>query len=162
MTALLSSAAALVAAVSAVAVWWLRARMVVVRVEGASMEPTLHGDERVIVRRLRLDRLRTGQIIVVERPIWQDRWTWSQTRGAVRRRRWIVKRLAALPGECVPEALARFDAVPPGFGLVLGDNTRASTDSREFGPVPLDRVLGVAVRRFGRGGAFPDSAPAAP
>lgn len=156
MSALLVAAVAAVLG-SAVTVWWLRARVVVVRVEGGSMEPALHTDDRVVVRRHRPDRLRSGQIVVLERPDLQDRWVWSGTRLSVRRHRWIVKRLVAMPGDPVAASIVRYGSVspgpvPPGFCLVLGDNADASTDSREFGPVPLDRVLGVAVRRFGHGG----------
>lgn len=157
--AVLGATAAVAAVVAAAVVWWLRSRVVVVRVDGTSMEPTLRGDERLVVRRLRPDRLRTGQIVVLEPPVelGEDDWTWPQTGGALHQRTWIVKRLATLPGETVSARLARFRAVPPGtmppgFGLVVGDNPDVSFDSRRFGPVPLDRVLGVAVRRFGETG----------
>ena len=32
--------------------------------------------------------------------------------------------------------------VPPGMVYVVGDNTSASVDSRQFGPVPIAAVLG--------------------
>jgi nickel-type superoxide dismutase maturation protease len=32
--------------------------------------------------------------------------------------------------------------------ITIGDNPPASTDSRQFGPVPLSRVIGVAVYRY--------------
>jgi signal peptidase I len=147
--------AAVIAVAAAVLVWWLRSRIVVVRVDGTSMEPTLQGNERLVVRRRRPDRLRTGQIVVLEPPVEveTDDWTWPRTGDALGRT-WIVKRLAALPGETLPAELIRYQAmpsgpVPAGFGIVVGDNPRMSIDSRMFGPVPLDRVLGVAVRRFG-------------
>jgi signal peptidase I len=36
--------------------------------------------------------------------------------------------------------------VPAGTLVVLGDNPHASMDSRFFGPVPADRLLGVVLR----------------
>jgi signal peptidase I len=149
-----------VGVIAATTLWWLRTRMLVVRVDGISMEPTLHGDDRLVVRRDRPDRMRTGQIVVLERPDGFEEYVWPQSRAPWRRRRWMVKRLVALPGEHPSERLLRYPAVPagpvpPGYCLVLGDNPYASTDSRALGLIPLDRVLGVAVRRFGEDGALP-------
>lgn len=57
----------------------------------------------------------------------------------------LLKRLAALPGDPVPGQVASVlgvsGAVPEGFAEVLGDNTAASVDSRDFGYVPLGRVI---------------------
>ena len=51
-----------------------------------------------------------------------------------------------------PRAGASYPAatVPAGFLILLGDNTAESIDSRTIGPVPTDRVLGVALCHFGR------------
>jgi signal peptidase I len=38
--------------------------------------------------------------------------------------------------------------VPAGQLVLLGDNRAASTDSRHWGYAPVDRVLGVVVRRL--------------
>ena len=38
---------------------------------------------------------------------------------------------------------------PAGTLLVLGDSPDASTDSRDFGPVPLRSVIGRVVHRYG-------------
>ena len=41
--------------------------------------------------------------------------------------------------EDIPEQI-----VPPLHVFVMGDNRRFSNDSRNFGPVPIDRIIGRA------------------
>jgi len=38
--------------------------------------------------------------------------------------------------------------VPPGSYFVVGDNRPHSSDSREFGPIPLEDIIGVAFLRY--------------
>jgi signal peptidase I len=38
-----------------------------------------------------------------------------------------------------------FYQVPDGYVFLVGDNTRDSYDSRDFGPVPMDAVIGKVV-----------------
>jgi signal peptidase I len=134
--------------------WWLRARFVVVEVHGRSMRPTLRGGDRVLVRRLAADRVRAGQVVVVERPLWRDdAWHWPVRQGRATGRKWMIKRAAAVSGEPVPDVLdgvVRESTVPAGALVVLGDNAAESTDSRELGFVPAERVLGIALRRMSR------------
>lgn len=153
MTAVLLAGGLVIAV--AVAIAWLRARFVLVRVEGGSMEPTLHGHDRVMVRRLPARRLKVGQIVVLERPYRDAGWVWRDSDSGIRGRAWIIKRLAALPGDPLPTGVEADDAtggVPAGRAVVFGDNRDASTDSRTFGLIPLDRVLGVALRRYTEAG----------
>ena len=42
----------------------------------------------------------------------------------------------------------RVAAVTDGMVEVLGDNAAASTDSRDFGPVPRSRLIGRVVYRY--------------
>jgi signal peptidase I len=131
----------------------LRRRFVVVDVEGNSMEPTVGFDDRLVVRRVRPGALRVGDIVVFERPyrdVPDGPWAW---RPVAPERHWLIKRLAALPGDPAPSDVPGSGAtVPRAAVAVLGDNRDASIDSREFGYVPVDRVLGVAVRRYGQDG----------
>jgi len=53
------------------------------------------------------------------------------------------------PGTRLVKRLRREDA---GGLWVEGDNPPASTDSRHFGPVPPDRLLGTVIARFPRPG----------
>lgn len=118
-------------------VWMMRRRLVIVTVRGASMEPTLHHGDRLLIRVLPPSRLSTGQVVVLA------------GRGGAHD--WIIKRLAAMPGEPVPHnrVPAIPDArVPGGCLILLGDNAARSRDSRDEGYFPVDSVLGVAVRRL--------------
>lgn len=146
-------AAAVAGVAAAGAVVALRRRFVVVDVEGNSMEPTVGFSDRLVVRRVRPAVLRVGDIVVFERP-YRDApdgpWAW---RPVGPERHWLIKRLAALPGDPAPSGVPGAGAtVPTAAVAVLGDNRDASVDSRAFGCVPLERVLGVAVRRFGQDG----------
>ncbi|MFH8616684.1 signal peptidase I [Streptomyces sp. NPDC017979] len=112
-----------------------------VRVATESMAPTLLvGDRLLVVRRAVLPRRspRRGQVVVF-------------TAAGDRSRR-LVKRVAAVGGDTVPAdrgtalgARRREVAVPPGGLYVLGDNGRASHDSREYGCIGTDRVKGRAL-----------------
>lgn len=113
---------------------WLR----LVRVSGASMAPTLSDGERVLVLRRRRQP-RKGSIIVFSYG------------GEL-----LIKRVVACPGDAVPESVrvgsspaARDRVVGERQLVVLGDSG-VGTDSRVFGYVPFDSVLGVVVRRLGR------------
>jgi signal peptidase I len=147
------------AAVAATGVWWLRRTLAVVTVSGASMRPTLRPGDRVLVRRVAPGALRRWQVVVVEAPPYDARPIWL--RAAHGRRRWLIKRVAALPGEVPGEPAGTVAAapagpasppagspVPAGSLFVLGDNPAVSGDSRTLGYLPLDRVLGVVVKRM--------------
>ena len=86
------------------------------RVEGDSMAPALSPGERVFVNRTAywLSKPRSGDLVVVRDPRHRERLL-----------------------------LKRIDGPSDGDGwLVLGDNPQASTDSRQFGPVPKRNIVG--------------------
>jgi signal peptidase I len=120
------------------------------RVQGRSMWPTFKPGQWLLVRRLNWPSpaLRVGEVIVFRRDGDE-----------------LVKRIIALPGERPPAdeeaalALARdvvgnpspqprgeagnlSEPVPSGHLYVLGDNLPHSEDSRDFGPIPMQHVLG--------------------
>jgi signal peptidase I len=77
-----------------------------------------------------------------------------------------IKRVAARPGDTVPDIPVTDPAtgeqvhvtvrLPPDEAWLLGDAAAHSIDSRRYGPVPADRLVGRAwlryapIRRFGR------------
>lgn len=113
---------------------WAGTRLRIAVVTGPSMAPTFRDHDRVLVRRTRASALRRGDVALVAMS------TGPQTS-------WILKRVAALPGDAVPAGLAG-PRVPPGMLVLLGDNPPESIDSRDFGYVPASRLFGVAIRKL--------------
>lgn len=109
-------------------------------VDGHSMEPTLQPGERVITSRAfwLFGRIRHDNIVVFKDPSGAG---------------FIIKRVFRTAGETVPLDMWPADhkiedgpyVVPEGTVYVLGDNARQSEDSRRFGPVQLDRIIGKVV-----------------
>ncbi len=125
-----------------------------VRVDGYSMQPTLHDGEFVLVNKLayKLGQPHYGDVIVFQFPrnINQE----------------YIKRIIGLPGDHIrikggqvivnEEALNEpYIAAPPtyqsewtvpeGSLFVLGDNRNNSSDSHNWGPVPTEYVVGKAI-----------------
>lgn len=140
------------AVVVASAVVWLRVDFVQVTVQGTSMEPTYRHGERILVRRLRGRKLRVGDVVVIGEELAAEPGVLSFGRSGDGGRNWLVKRVAALPGDLVPASLANLpplsstERVPPGSVLLLGDACEGSRDSKQMGFFSLSLLLGVAVR----------------
>ncbi|MFG1999180.1 S26 family signal peptidase [Spirillospora sp. NPDC048911] len=129
-----------------------RRRFVVVRVVGTSMEPAYRAGDRVLVRRRDGERAGRGQVVALQTALPGGVWRTTplpEPAAAM----WFLKRVVAVPGDPVPGAVAeRVGAepgavVPEGHLVVLGDGP-VSEDSRVWGHVPVDRVLGVVVRKL--------------
>ncbi|MFD2416584.1 S26 family signal peptidase [Amycolatopsis pigmentata] len=129
-------------------------RVVIVTVRGTSMEPAFRDGDEVLVHRRRA--LTAGAVVVVERPTHRSEWPGRPVHAlsggsALRRREWMIKRVLAAPGDPVPSeqvpALAGIgdQRVPPGKLVLLGDNRKASFDSRQLGYISAERVLGVVL-----------------
>lgn len=129
----------------------LRRAFALITVTGDSMMPALAPGDRVLVRRANIGRLRPGQVVVVEVP-GVDGYRGPPPRGQVSGREWMIKRVAAVPGDTRPADSLPTTAgppgplVPPGRFVVLGDNAAWSHDSRQIGYIPGERLLGVVVR----------------
>ena len=125
------------------------------RVQGQSMEPGLHTDQRLVVEKVsyRFHGPRHGDIVVLRVPSQGEEL--------------LIKRVIGLPGETVEirDGHVYIDGqlvdepytngstrqgrigrviVPPLQVFVMGDNRDHSNDSRSFGPVPIDNVVGRA------------------
>jgi signal peptidase I len=130
------------------------------RVQGASMQPLLEDDERILVNKFayRLGPIRRSDVVV----FWYPRDPGVS----------FIKRVVGLPGDVVelrrglvyvngrrlhePWIAAEFrghDSVGPveverGHYFVLGDHRTSSNDSRAWGDVPERYIYGKAVFRF--------------
>ena len=128
-------------------------------VRSSSMTPTLLTGDQILAERLtpRFGHLERGDLVVFKAPA---------TRAL------MVKRVVALAGDRVGLADGRLvvnghrraeayvdlasvdsvyfgpEVVPAGSVFVMGDDRADSVDSRDFGPVPLDRVLGRVLWRL--------------
>lgn len=91
------------------------------------MEPAFRSGDRVLVNRLayRWRPPRAGEVVVLRDP---------QRDGHV-----LLKRVAAAPGG---------DAAAASGIYVLGDNAAQSRDSRAFGVVAVERILGRAWLKY--------------
>jgi signal peptidase I len=120
---------------------WAVTRLTAVTVTGDSMAPTFADGDRVLVRRVPAHRLRAGDVVVVRLP------------GAdgPRDRPWLIKRVAALPGDPVPAVVTPAvgdGPVPGGRLVVLSDNPAGAVDSRELGYLDAGLVLGRVVKQL--------------
>jgi signal peptidase I len=94
----------------------------------------------VAVRRRPARRVRAGDVVV-----YRDGFQVQPGAG------WVVKRVAAVAGEAllagqVPERIAGDRVVPAGQLVVAGDNPAVGFDSRQFGYLPGEWLLGTVVR----------------
>ncbi len=127
------------------------------RVEGYSMEPTLYGRQRLIIEKLsyRLHKPDRGDIVVIRVPGFDEL---------------LIKRVIGLPGDTLeikngvvyingqvldepyvnghPRGNYPRTKIPEGYIFVMGDNRNNSNDSRSFGPVAIQNIVGHAWMRY--------------
>ncbi len=134
-------------------------------VDGSSMEPTFYGDDRLVVSRVHylLGEPQRGDILVFNAVVEEE-----AEQGVM-----LIKRVIGLPGETVElreqavyingEALDEPYINEPCYirhctdqawvlaeneYFMVGDNRNNSRDSRRFGPVPLNKIVGQVVFRY--------------
>ena len=122
-------------------------------VHGNSMEPNLHSNQRILIEKVgyRFHDPRRGDVVVLD----------VEGTSAP-----LIKRVVGLPGEVLtirnnqvfidgevieePYLTGTRQSdwgpidVPAGYVFVMGDHRRASNDSRLFGPIPIDSIVGRA------------------
>lgn len=126
-----------------------------VRVDGPSMEPSYYHNNRIVVSKASYwwGEIERGDVIVFPAPPNPDED--------------YIKRVIGLPGDEVsvvqgtvyvnghplvepyisapPVANLRKTTVPEGNVFVMGDNRNVSSDSRAWGPLDVEDVIGKAV-----------------
>lgn len=132
-------------------------------IPSGSMIPTLEIGDRILVDKVSYDMhaVHRGDIVVFRKPP-DDVGAPGVTD--------LVKRVIGLPGERISSSDGHVDingqplrepylpkgsyttgipsqVVPPGDYFVMGDNRGDSADSRVFGPIPKDLIIGRAVLR---------------
>jgi signal peptidase I len=125
------------------------------RVEGQSMEPNLHSDQRLVVEKVsyRFHGPQRFDIVVLKLPSQGDELLIKRVVGLPGETVEIREGLIYINGEPLDEPFANGDTrpgrnerimVPPLHVFVLGDNRNHSNDSRSFGPVPIENIVGRA------------------
>ncbi len=135
------------------------------QVKGSSMEPTFHTGEYILTSKItyKFRKPERGDVIVFKAPKNPDVD--------------YIKRIIGLPGDTVlvkngnvfvngvqlnepyiSAATNTWDGgfiqegvplkVPEGYLFVMGDNRPRSSDSREFGPIPEDSIIGQVFYRY--------------
>jgi signal peptidase I len=133
-----------------------------------SMEPTLQKGDRVLVNKVsyRLHDVNRGDIIVFERP---ESAVGAHPESEIKD---LIKRVIGLPGDTIESRAdgavyindrkltepylpagtrttgLELQEIPEGHVFVMGDNRANSADSREFGPVDEDLIIGRAFLRI--------------
>ena len=148
-----------------VVVYWFLAQPN--QVKGLSMEPTFHDGELILTDKFTYQRSRKperGEVIILKDPNTPDRD--------------FIKRVIALPGDVVKisqgkvfvngkqldesnyldsrvytneESFLREGqsyTVPQDKYFVLGDNRQHSSDSRDFGPITTEELIGRVIFRY--------------
>lgn len=129
-----------------------------IRVEGSSMEPNFHDGDYVVVNRLTysIGEIQRGDVIVFPYPLNPEEDYIKRVIGLPGDRVAVYSGVVYVNGEAIDEVYLSAPTsqdlaeqlVPEGSVYVLGDNRDASSDSRSWGPLAIDQILGKAVFRY--------------
>ncbi len=132
---------------------------------GASMEPTLHTNDRLIVSKIsyKLEAIKRGDIVVLHSPKNSDIEYIKRVIGIAGDEILIKDQGVFINGVKLDESYVSVKTnvweygfsrenvpytVPKDYVFVMGDNRPRSSDSREFGSIPISSVVGKAVLRY--------------
>lgn len=111
-----------------------------IEVKGDSMQPLLKNGDRVLITKAYwlVGNIRRDDVVVLQGDEPNEFW---------------IKRVYRMPGEKVNLKFVPYDhqlaegefIVPIGHYYVLGDNLLVSEDSRNYGPIDADRVVGKVI-----------------
>ncbi len=129
-----------------------------IRVDGQSMEPTFHNGDYVVVNRLayKIGDIERGDVVVFPYPLDPQRDLIKRVIGLPGDRVSVISGIvyvndAALMEEYISEppvdAMSQV-TVPDGYVFLMGDNRNDSQDSRSWGPVAINNLIGKAVFRY--------------
>ncbi len=128
------------------------------RVEGISMEPTLHTGQQLVIEKISyyFDKPALGDIVVIKlerdyNPYLVKRVIATEgdevkiqnghlyVNGVMQKE----ERVTSINNEDYPKTI-----IPKGHLFVLGDNREASNDSRYFGTIPIENLVGRALASY--------------
>ncbi|MBN2909188.1 signal peptidase I [Polycladomyces sp. WAk] len=117
---------------------------------GPSMEPTLRSFDVVLVRQ-KASRLQRGDIVLFQRNGWGILFNkrvigLPGDRVEIKKGQLYVNGKLFQKGPLAHRKIPHFKSVivPQGKVFVMGDNPEKSTDSRAFGPIPINSIIGKA------------------
>ena len=130
------------------------------QVSGLSMYPTFHDKEYVLTNliALRFEPLKKGDVVVFHSPTSEDKDFIKRVIGfpgdtvmikdgevylnnaKLDQSKFLASDVKTYGGSYLQEGIAV--TVPPGQYFVMGDNRPHSSDSREFGPIKKEAVIG--------------------
>jgi signal peptidase I len=142
----------------------LRSLFLFVTVSGRSMVPTLQPHDHVLVLRVCVaKKIKKGAIVLLDASAAQHLPP-SAARHFLSSHASFIKRVVAVTGETYidpgtsvplrsgdkpyPLQETKHWYIPSGMVFVCGDNLTASSDSRIWGPVPLNVIQGVVIHHF--------------
>lgn len=134
-------------------------------IKGGSMEPTFHNNEYILTDKIsyRFKEPQRGDVIIFKAPRNPDVDYIKRVIGLPKERikilkgyvyingemlnePYLVDKTIALPGNTIQEGVEI--TIPEGYYFVMGDNRPHSSDSREFGPIPNNLIIGHAILRY--------------
>jgi signal peptidase I len=120
-----------------------------VQITTGSMEPAVAPGDWIVVRDGR-DGIHRDDVVLFSFPLGSSGRAIKRVVAVAGDHIAIAARTVTVNGRVIPitgaptprAARARAETVPPGHVFLLGDNSRASIDSRSFGAVPTSDIVG--------------------